>query len=124
MCGSFNFNTIKSTVASKATLIQDACNLDWGAKDFCRRDIIDAFTFVETPEGFILPKTAIDRGIAEQDVDGESSEMLERFTEGLKKEKETERKRAIKTEEDRKVSEEKMKKREADDKQRRLFDDF
>jgi hypothetical protein len=122
ICG--HFNTIKSTVASKATLIQDTCDLNWGAKDFCRQDIIDAFTFVETPEGFILPKTAIDGGIAEQYVDGERAEMMERFAEGLKKEKETERKRAIKTEKDRKVAEEKMRKQETDDKQRRLFDDF
>ena len=124
ICG--HFNTVKSTVASKATLIQDACDLDWGAKDFCRRDIIDAFAFVETPEGFILPKSVLDQEIAGQYVDGGKAETLERFTAGLKpeKQKEAESKRGMKTERNRKVAEKEMRKQKADDKQRSLFDDF
>ena len=50
------FDTVKSTVGNKASLIQKTCDLYYGAKGFCRQDIIDAFTFIETPEGFILPK--------------------------------------------------------------------
>ncbi len=53
------FDTVKSTVGNKASLIQKTCDLYYGAKDFCRQDIIDALTFIETPEGFILPKNML-----------------------------------------------------------------
>ena len=53
------FETVKSTVGNKASLIQKTCDLYYGAKGFCRQDIIDALTFVETPEGFILPKNML-----------------------------------------------------------------
>ena len=124
ICG--HFNTIKSTVANKATLLQDACNLSWGAKGFCRRDISEALTFVETPEGFILPKSAIDPQNSEQIVGGQWAETPDQFAAKLKqeKQKEAERKNALKTEKNRKIAEEKMRKRKADDKQRRLFDEF
>lgn len=54
------FDTVKSTVGNKASLIQKTCDLYYGAKGFCRQDIIDMLTFVETPEGFILPKNMLD----------------------------------------------------------------
>jgi len=53
------FDTVKSTVGNKASLIQKTCDLYYGAEGFCRQDIIDMFTFVETPEGFILPKNML-----------------------------------------------------------------
>ena len=54
------FGTVKSTVGNKASLIQKTCNLYYGTEGFCRQDIIDTFTFIETPEGFILPKNMSD----------------------------------------------------------------
>jgi hypothetical protein len=54
------FGTVKSTVGNKASFIQKTCDLYYGAKGFCRQDIIDMVTFVETPEGFILPKNMLD----------------------------------------------------------------
>ncbi|RLC04612.1 MAG: hypothetical protein DRH90_08135, partial [Deltaproteobacteria bacterium] len=54
------FDTVKSTVGNKASFIQKICDLYYGAKGFCRQDIIDMLTFVETPEGFILPKNMLD----------------------------------------------------------------
>ena len=53
------FKTVKSTVGNKASLIQKTCDLYYGAKGYCRQDIIDAFTFIETPEGFILPENML-----------------------------------------------------------------
>ena len=53
------FNTVKSTVGNKASLIQKTCNLYYGAEDFSRQDIIDTFTYVETPEGFVFPKNML-----------------------------------------------------------------
>lgn len=53
------FDTVKSTVGNKASLIQKTGNLYYGAEGFCRQDIIDATTFIKTPEGFILPKNML-----------------------------------------------------------------
>ena len=50
-----HFGTVKSTVGNKATGIQKACRLNMGDRDFCRPEIVDMFTFYETPDGFILP---------------------------------------------------------------------
>jgi len=68
------FNTVKSTVGNKASLIQKTCNLYYGAKGFCRQDIIDALTFIETPEGFILPKNML--GNFEINIDRIDSEAV------------------------------------------------
>jgi len=54
-----HFGTVKSTVGNKATGIEKACKLGMGNKDFCRPDIVDMFTFYETPDGFILPKSIL-----------------------------------------------------------------
>ena len=53
------FGTSKSTVGSKATLIEKACNIRLGEEDFCSEDISDMFTFYQTSEGFIIPKSML-----------------------------------------------------------------
>jgi len=45
-----HFDTVKSTVGNKASQIQKLCGLYLGAKGFCRQEIVDVITVVETPE--------------------------------------------------------------------------
>jgi len=56
-----HFGTVKSTVGNKATGIEKACKLEMGNKDFCRPDIVDMFTFYETSDGFIMPKSMLSK---------------------------------------------------------------
>lgn len=51
------FNTKKSTTGNKATQIEKDCNIRLGEEGLCSPDISDMLTFVQTPEGFILPKS-------------------------------------------------------------------
>ena len=55
------FKTNKSTVSNRASLIQKICAIEPGTKGYCRQEIVDAVTFVETVDGFALPprKTGI-----------------------------------------------------------------
>lgn len=53
------FGTKKSTTGNKATQIEKACNLTIGAEGYCSQDITDAFTFYETPEGFIIRQSVL-----------------------------------------------------------------
>ncbi len=55
------FNAKKSTVGNKATLIEKKCDLSHGAEKYCSQEIIDAFTFYETPGGFVFTKNIADR---------------------------------------------------------------
>lgn len=51
------FKTNKSTTGNKATQIEKDCNIRIGDEGLCNPHISDMFTFVQTPEGFILPKS-------------------------------------------------------------------
>jgi hypothetical protein len=51
------FNTNKSTTGNKTTQIEKDCNIHLGEEGLCSPHISDKFTFVQTPEGFILPKS-------------------------------------------------------------------
>ena len=53
------FGTKPGTVSSKARQIRDTLGIDIGHADYCTPDIVEAFTFDETPEGFILPRKPI-----------------------------------------------------------------
>lgn len=76
------FQTKKSTVGNKATQIAKACDLTFGAEDYCREEITDLFTFYQTPEGFIIPKSMVRDGEVLIDcVAGEDAEELERLVE-------------------------------------------
>ena len=46
-------------MGSKATLIEKACNIRLGEDDLCSEDISDMFTFYQTSEGFIIPKSML-----------------------------------------------------------------
>lgn len=51
------FKTKKSTVGNKATQIEDACDLDIGSEGYCSQEICDTFTLLESPQGFVFPKS-------------------------------------------------------------------
>ena len=91
------FDTKKSTVGSKAALIEEACNIGIGEKGLCSPRISDMFTFYQTPEGFILPKTMLPKNkieIAFMDED-ETREFEARLAEQeRRREKEAEVNRA------------------------------
>jgi len=121
------FGAKKSMVGNKATQIEKACKLGLGAEGFCSPHISDSLTFVQTPDGFILPKSMLAKPeIVVEFVDGEEAEKLERFmVERLRrKEREAAEKKARRTEINRKIAENKKKKKKEHDKQLSLFDEF
>ena len=74
------FGTKKSTVGNKATQIEKICNLQLGAEGLCSPEIADMLTFAVTPEGFILPKGAIqNHEIVIEFVEGKEAEELENY---------------------------------------------
>ncbi|MFQ5630969.1 MAG: DUF6398 domain-containing protein [bacterium] len=69
------FQTKKSTIGNKATQIEKLCHLAIGEEGYCSPEITDAFTFYQTPEGFILSKSMVDRGLIDvEPVEGEEAE--------------------------------------------------
>ena len=119
------FNTKKSTIGNKAIQIEKNCKLGLGAEGFCSPEITDMFTFYETPEGFILPKSAIQNHVIAIDfVEGKEAEELEkRIAEKQRlKERKAEEKRARQAENKRKIAEDK--KKEQQETQLNLFDDL
>lgn len=119
------FGTNKSTVGNKATQIEKICNLGLGVGGLCSPEITDMLTFVETPEGFILPKSSIqNHDIVIEFVEGEEAEELENYITKQKrcKEREDAEKKARRAEINRKISEDKKKKQQEN--QLSLFDEF
>ncbi len=88
------FGTKKSTIGTKATQIEKACNLSIGAEGYCSKEISDLLTFYQTPDGFIIPKSMIDKEFIIEFVDGEEARELQEFAD-----------------EKRRIEEEKIKKR-------------
>ena len=81
------FKTKKSTVGQKATLIESACKIGWGDKEFCRAEISDIFTFYQTPEGIIIPKSLLPDMIGDVIIfDDEEVQELRGFSEERKRE--------------------------------------
>ena len=121
------FGAKKSTVGNKATQIERACKLGLGAEGFCSPHISDSLTFVQTPDGFIFPKSMLaEPEILVEFVDAEGAEELERFmVERLhRKEHEAPEKKARCRETNLKIAEKKKKKKKEHDKQLGLFDEF
>ena len=119
------FNAKKSTVGNKATLIEKNCNLGLGTEGYCSPEITDMFTFYKTPEGLILPKSAIqNHEIVIDFVDGKEAEELEKriAEQQRRKEQEALEKKARRAEINRKIAEDKKKKQQ--EKQLSLFDDL
>jgi hypothetical protein len=118
------FKTKKSTIGNKATQIEKACKLGLGAEGYCSKHITDAFTYYQTPEGFIIPKSMLgDRELVIEFVDGEEAEELNRFIEEKQRieEQKAQEKKVRRAEINRKIAEKKKKKKK-DDRQLRLFD--
>ncbi|MDR4498112.1 MAG: DUF6398 domain-containing protein [Candidatus Scalindua sp.] len=122
------FNTSKSTVGSKAALIEEVCDLTIGAEGYCRKEISDSLTFYQSPEGFIFPKSMMgDRELILQVAEGQEAEEIEKYMENQRKAEEGEITKWKKQREEkiRKKAEEKRKKSEnaKDYTQLKLFDD-
>ena len=118
------FNAKKSTIGNKANQIEKSCNLTIGAKGYCSKQITDSFSFVQTQEGFIIPKNMIE----EQEwfaaaAEGEAAKEVEEFLENKRiiREQKIKGRKERRTEINRKIAE---KKKSADDKQLRLFDNL
>ncbi len=108
------FNTKKSTTGNKASLIMDVCNLGIGAAGYSSKAISDMFTFYQTPEGFIIPKSMVERRIDTMGVaEGEDAEKLKLYVEEQERTK-------IRKEEERKarLAESRKKKAEEEEKSR------
>lgn len=118
------FNTRKKTVISKATQIQKICRLGLGTEGYCSKEISDSLTLVQLPNGFVVTKNDLLSGkIIIEFVEGEDEEELNQFMDEQRriKEREIEEKKARRTEINRKIAEEKRKKKQDD--QLGLFED-
>lgn len=121
------FGTKKLTIGNKATQIEKICNLKLGAEGFCSSDITDALTLVELPNGLIVPKNMLpDFDIVYELADEEDTKKIEQFMDEQRrlKERKAAEKKARRAEINRKIAEEKKKKKIENDKQFSLFDDF
>jgi hypothetical protein len=119
------FGTKKSTIGSKATHIENICNLGLGAEGFCSPEISDALTLVELPNGLVIPKSMVPRldFVVEAANDEEEKELEEFMAEQQQlKEREIAEKKARRAEINRKIAEDKKKKKKENDKQLALFD--
>ena len=86
------FETKKSTVGNKATQIEKACKLGFGAEGFCSPEISDAMTLVELPSGFVIPKSMLpDYKIVYESADDEESREIEQRRKGHDAQKSIER---------------------------------
>lgn len=116
VCGFFG--TKKSTIGNKATQIERACNLGLGAKGLCSPEISDALTLVELPSGLIVLKNMLPKfDIVYEVASDEETEEMERL---LAEKKQKERSAAKERREQRAA----IKRKQKDDKQLNLFDDF
>ena len=120
------FGTKKSTIGSKATYIENVCNIGLGAEGFCSPEISDSLTLVGLPNGLVIPKSMVPRpdfGV-EAANDEEEKELEEFMAEQQRfKEREIAEKRARRAEINRKIAEEdKKEKKKENDKQLGLFD--
>ncbi len=120
------FNAKKSTIGNKATQIEKVCNLTIGAEGYCSKHITDSFTFYQTPEGFIIPKSMIDdREIVIEQAEGEEADEIEKFAEKQRTimEQKMKEKKERRAEVNREIAE-KRKKKNDDDNQLSLLDDL
>jgi len=115
------FGTVKSTVGNKASQIQDVCRINVGTEGYCSREIVDSFTFLRTPEGFIITKKWLfDReNIIEKDP--EIKEKERQLQEQIKQQEREEREKTIL---EQKLEIARKKKEKEDKYQLSLFEDF
>ncbi len=110
------FDTKKTTIGNKATTIEKTLNIGIGDTNYCTTEIIESFSFVETPGGFILPqKMANDmiRDIVIRTANKEESREINEFmAEKKRQEGEAEKiKRERRAEINREIAEKKRKKK-------------
>jgi len=75
------FGTKKSTAGQKATLIEKACKIGIGEPGLCSPNISNMFTFYQTPEGLIIPKSMLKKhGVAVESDDWERPKDNRLFT--------------------------------------------
>ncbi len=72
------FNTKKSTVSNKAGLIRKELDLYYGHPDVCSPDLVSSFSFYETPEGFIIPGSLVDKTISPPEFGAEYDAPIEK----------------------------------------------
>jgi len=128
ICEFFGCN--KSTVGNKATAIEQACNLGFGAEGFCSPEISDALTLVELPNGMVATKSMV-KGwespepfdIVYEVADPETEKELLAFMAEKERQREAEQQKSIerRTEINRRTADEKKKKQNKS--QLSLFDD-
>lgn len=117
------FNTKKSTTGNKASLIMDVCNLGIGAVGYSSKAISDMFTFYQTPEGFIIPKSMLESPEFLIDfAEGEEAEELQRQIEerkNLRLQKQQEKKaQQLQKEQERKARMAEIRKKKAEEEEK------
>jgi hypothetical protein len=123
ICGFFG--TKKSTIGSKAGQIEKIYNLGLGAEGFCSPEISNSLTLVELPNGLVIPKNMLPKfGFVVEAANDEEEKELEEFMAEQQqlKEREIAEKNARRAEINRKIAEDKKKKKKENDKQLGLFD--
>jgi len=86
------FGAKKSTIGNKATQIEKACNLSLGEEGYCTKEISDSFTFYQSPEGFIFPKSILQKRETILEIaDEKESEELRQFAQKQEEPKEQRR---------------------------------
>ncbi len=111
------FDTKKTTIGNKAITIEKTLNIGIGDTNYCTTEIIESFSFVETPGGFILPQKMANDMVKEIVIrtanEQESREINEFMAEKKRQEGEAEKiKRERRAEINREIAEKKRKKKE------------
>lgn len=111
------FDTKKTTTGNKATSIEKALNIGIGDTNYCSTEIIESFSFVETPDGIILPQKMANEmvmdiviGTANKEESREINEFLAKKKRQEEEAKQTRRER--RAEINREIAEKKRKKKE------------
>jgi hypothetical protein len=108
------FGTKKSTVGSKAGMIQKSANIYLGDPEFSSAKIADMFRFYETEDGFVIPGSMLDSLRDQQDENEiKPSPLLHPTANTAPRRSKTKAKKPARD----------KKKIEADDRQLKLFDD-
>ena len=119
------FSTKKSTIGSKATYIENVCNIGLGAEGFCSPKISDSLTLVELPNGLVIPKSMLPefKFVVEAANDEETKELEEFMAEQQRhKAREIAEKKDRHAEINRKMAKDKKRKKKENNKELGLFD--
>ena len=98
-----------------------------GEEGLCSQEISDMFTIVQLPNGFIMPKSMLPEPQFDYEIEileGEEAEELDRLIEEKKRleERKAEEKKARRAEINRKIAEDKRKKKHESKRQLSFFD--